>query len=473
MTARRAFALFTFAGRCGRSAFGLAALLGFALKIQVDRIVAGGSAFGVPWSFAFYTRFGGFARSVTHLSDADARFLATMLAVSLPFCWFGLSFVVRRLRDAGLPLWLATLFFVPIANIAFTIVLAIWPPAKPGDLPSKGAIPPRVAALLPSSRLGSAIAAIAITTTLGFATLVLGSQILAEYGWGLFVAAPFTQGALAAVLYGAKSSRSMAECVLVAVVSVVVAGAAMLLFAFEGVVCIAMAMPLALGFAVFGALVGYQIQQRIGGRESIASAIVVLVFAAPTIMGASVTYPSTAPIFEVTSTIDVAAPPSVVWKRVVAFPDLAPPTELPFRLGIAYPEGAKILGRGVGAVRYCRFSTGPFVEPVTRWDEPRLLAFRVARNPEPMQEWTPFAHVHPPHLDGYMQSLHGQFELQALPGGRTRLTGRTWYRHHLWPATYWSWWSNAIIHRIHLRVLDHVAELAEADVAAERAASAR
>ena len=45
--------------------------------------------------------------------------------------------------------------------------------------------------------------------------------------------------------------------------------------------------------------------------------------------------------------------------------------------------------------------------------------------------------------------------------GRTLLEGTTWYQHGLWPAEYWRWWSDAIIHRIHLRVLNHVRMLAE------------
>lgn len=32
------------------------------------------------------------------------------------------------------------------------------------------------------------------------------------------------------------------------------------------------------------------------------------------------------------------------------------------------------------------------------------------------------------------------------------------------PATYWRLWSDAIVHRIHLRVLRHIKQLAETDV---------
>jgi hypothetical protein len=59
-------------------------------------------------------------------------------------------------------------------------------------------------------------------------------------------------------------------------------------------------------------------------------------------------------------------------------------------------------------------------------------------------------------------SEKGQFSLTGLPGGRTRLEGTTWYQHTMWPATYWHLWSDYIIHRIHLRVLEHIRAEAEA-----------
>ncbi|MBI5201894.1 MAG: hypothetical protein HY925_09940, partial [Elusimicrobia bacterium] len=72
-----------------------------------------------------------------------------------------------------------------------------------------------------------------------------------------------------------------------------------------------------------------------------------------------------------------------------------------------------------------------------------------------MREWNPFGKVVAPHLEGYFQSTGGRFLLTRTPGG-TRLEGTTWYRHGLWPAGYWKLWSDAILHRIHLRVLRHI-----------------
>ena len=55
----------------------------------------------------------------------------------------------------------------------------------------------------------------------------------------------------------------------------------------------------------------------------------------------------------------------------------------------------------------------------------------------------------------------GQFQLMELPGGRTRLEGTTWYRNAIWPSAYWRVWSDYIIHRIHMRVLEHIKTEAE------------
>jgi hypothetical protein len=163
----------------------------------------------------------------------------------------------------------------------------------------------------------------------------------------------------------------------------------------------------------------------------------------------------------VNTSIDIDAPPGRVWAGVVAFSEIPPPREWLFRAGIAYPVRAVIEGEGPGALRHCVFSTGEFVEPIEVWDEPRVLEFSVRSNPAPMREWTPYSRIDAPHLEGYFVAERGRFLLTPLPGGRTRLLGSTWYRNAMWPMAYWRLWSDAIVHRIHLRVLGHIRAVAE------------
>ncbi len=78
-----------------------------------------------------------------------------------------------------------------------------------------------------------------------------------------------------------------------------------------------------------------------------------------------------------------------------------------------------------------------------------------------MREWSPYRTVNPPHLDGYFRATHGEFRLTPLPGGRTRLEGRTSYEVEMFPQVYWTLPANYLVQRIHLRVLRHIQALAE------------
>jgi len=164
----------------------------------------------------------------------------------------------------------------------------------------------------------------------------------------------------------------------------------------------------------------------------------------------------------VVSSIEIDAPPERVWPNVVGFSELPPPSEWLLKTGIACPLRAHIEGQGVGSVRYCEFSTGPFVEPITVWDPPKRLAFDVSKQPPSMREWSPYEIVYAPHTVGTMQSLRGEFRISALANGRSRLQGSTWYRLKMSPGAYWSLFADEVVHVIHLRVLRHVQSLSEA-----------
>jgi len=189
------------------------------------------------------------------------------------------------------------------------------------------------------------------------------------------------------------------------------------------------------------------------------ASLMVLILPALTVVDARV---APRPAHEVVTSIDIAAPPERVWEDVVRFSDLAPPTEWLFRVGVAYPERARIEGTGVGAIRYCEFSTGAFVEPITEWRAPQRLAFDVTAQPPTMTELSPYRSMQPAHLRGYFRATQGQFDLLPLPGGGTRLIGTTRYDIQMYPQTYWSLLADAVVGRIHARVLRHIKALAEA-----------
>jgi hypothetical protein len=445
----------------GRGTYALVGLLGFAFKHNLDRLVA---TFGFhrPWGlFNYWVPVRDVAR-ITQLGGSEAVFLGTMVAMSLPFIWVGVVLTMKRLRNAGLPTHLVALFFLPFLNLLFFLVLCLLPERDlSAESPKAQRKDSSFIRIFPESALGSAAVSLLITVPVGFGAAVFGAQVLTNYGWGLFVALPFTLGFAAALVYGIRQPRSMSGCVGVACLSVALLGAALLALAFEGMVCLIMATPIALPLGALGGACAYGVQKRRWLQTDAPVLLSALLVFVPGVEWAEHVAATPPPTSVVRTALDIQAPPERVWQQVVAFSEIAPPTEWMFRAGIAYPMRAEMVGNGAGAERHCVFSTGAFVEPITVWDEPRLLKFSVTSNPPPMEEWTPYSHIEPPHLHGFLVSEGGQFLLTPLANGGTRLEGTTWYRHRLWPAAYWQLWSDAIIHKIHLRVLKHIRDQAE------------
>ncbi len=298
------------------------------------------------------------------------------------------------------------------------------------------------------------ILSIALPCLLGWTLTYLAINIFAEYGFSLFLWLPIVLGATSTLMLAHKNSipRTKLRNNAFLVLSIFCLG--LLAFAWEGIICLIMAAPLGYVFTYFGFLIGFHFSKSNLKRQT-PTAIVVLLLSSTAFMAFEDNLEDTEDLRSVVTTIEIKATPGQVWKNVVSFPQLKDPTEFIFKTGIAYPINATIKGHGVGAIRHCNFSTGSFVEPITVWDEPTLLKFSVDEQPEPMKEIS-FYDIHPNHLHGYWVSKQGQFRLTALPNGHTLLEGTTWYVNKIKPAIYWTLWSDAIVHKIHERVLEHI-----------------
>jgi hypothetical protein len=217
--------------------------------------------------------------------------------------------------------------------------------------------------------------------------------------------------------------------------------------------------------AMFGGMLAQLIHGRENSQQATPSTYAVMLLSLPALLGVEHASPPPVPRFQVHTTIEIAAPPEVVWKRLIEFPRLTAPNEWPFRLGIAYPIEARITGEGLTADRECRFSTGSFKEPILAWEPSKHFAFAVSDEPLLMKETSPYENIHVRHLEDHdFQPERADFVLVPLPKGGTRLEGTTTYQNKMWPGMYWRLWTDAIIHAIHNRVFNHVKTLAEADV---------
>lgn len=392
----------------------------------------------------------------TKIDIGGSFFLLPLLVVwSLPFLWVGVSMSMRRAVDAKWSAWTGIFFFVPLLNYVMMLLLSVLPTdhgiTTVGE--STSPVETRLPRVLDATLFGAVIAA----AMLGFSVYAVDS-----YGGALFLGTPFAMGVVCAYRFNRVAFASVADTMKVVVFCFVVVAGVLLLTAAEGAVCLVMASPLALGIGALGGMMGRDLATRapLKARQAFIGALLFPLSAS--VEAGFAPDALTLPLREVRSSVVIQAPPHVVWEHVIAFPEIPEPSAWVKRSGIAYPIRAEIRGRGVGAVRYCVFSTGPFVEPITAWDEGRRLAFGVDSQPAPMAEWNPYANINPPHLDGWLISRRGEFRLVALPGNRTRLEGSTWYQMRLAPAPYWAIFGDGIIHAIHDRVLTHIKHNAEA-----------
>jgi hypothetical protein len=408
---------------------------------------------GVVWTPADYLL------SLANISSTKAsRFTMglsfTLIVWTIPFVWLGVLLSVRRAKDAGLPVWIVVGFFIPAVNYLLMAVLAGWPSTRP--LPTAEDYFPRTdeANQRLVARKGL-LAGVSAGLAAGLGSVVLGVLLINTYGVVMFLMTPFAVGLVSG--FAARRVDPRADLPLnVVMCTLGVVAAAVMVFAIEGLVCLLMAVPIAVPTAVLGGLVGHHMarDRRTAGAMSL---MLLLVPAGHGIDRAI--HPT--PIREVLTSIEIAAPPDIVWQHVVSFEEIRTPPEWYFRTGLAYPLRAKIEGTGVRAVRHCEFTTGSFIERITAWDRPYRLAFDVVAQPPPLQEWSPYRSVYAPHLDGFFRTTKGEFRLVELAGGRTRLEGRTWYALRMQPQSYWTILADAIVHRIHERVLEHIRSTTE------------
>ncbi len=298
--------------------------------------------------------------------------------------------------------------------------------------------------------------AIILTVTIAGLLTWWGIYGIGEYGIALFILTPLFIGFGSAILMGYNKQIAKRQATNVGFLALGFFTIGLFLFAIEGLICIAMAAPFGIILTYVGSILGYSVITK--AAHSAGKMMFVLIGIIPTTaLFEKQTIPE---LTAVTTAVEVNASAEMVWENVIEFPTLQEPTEFIFKTGIAYPINAEIEGSGVGAIRHCNFTTGSFVEPVTVWDAPRLLKFDVVQQPAPMKEIS-FWDINAPHLHDYFVSKQGQFKLIALPNGKIRLEGTTWYYHNIKPAIYWRLWSNYIIHKIHERVLNHIKVNAE------------
>lgn len=378
-------------------------------------------------------------------------FAPTIVIWSVPYIWIGAGMSIRRAADANLSPWLGILFFIPVLNYFLILLLSLKPSSDSETWQPQKA----------STDYRRVLTPLALTMLFAFCGAILSwytTNFLGTYAASLFVGAPLIGGLVQGYFMNMKAPQGSVKTAGYVAVTILLAHLLLLMFALEGVICLVMSLPISAALGAIGASFGQSIA-RFSRRSVFSPTLLVLVLPLMPYVESRIVEPHRDVVL---STIEINVPPEKVWPNVVKFSDLPPTNDWLFRLGVAHPVRARIDGAGVGAVRRCEFSTGAFVEPITVWNEPHQLTFDVEFQPEPMKELSFYDSVDAPHLHGYFRSIRGEFRLLPKENGKTVLEGRTWYEMDIQPGWYWQFYGRWFIHKIHLRVLDHIKTLSEA-----------
>lgn len=276
-------------------------------------------------------------------------------------------------------------------------------------------------------------------------------QMDSVLGFTMFIAIPLSMGMVSAWIWrplklsgGEIGKYSLCNTCLAIV------GSAFVLR--EGAICLIMASPLLLLVIWMGCALGNLILERTRGPLRMS---LLPLFAACLFYDAS---SGRNGLCDVTDSVRIKASPTQVWHAVNTFPPITgAPDYWLFRLGLPMPVQSKLEGRAVGAKREC-ILTGPLVfeEKVVAWKPREQLTFDITHQPDH------------PELTGHFKLTRGEFRLIDNKDGTTTLIGTSWYRLAVRPLWYFEMWADDAIRHIHLRVMNHIANVAQNQALAEK-----
>jgi hypothetical protein len=290
----------------------------------------------------------------------------------------------------------------------------------------------------------------------------LGTQLLQDYGLGLFLLTPFVLGFVSSIYLNYRKQYTLKKTWLTGVWSIAAGSCVLVLVAIEGVICIIMASPLLLLLGFLGSLTGYFVMKQLRARHKL-PVMLTAVFINPLFMLAEhqLSHNLVPPPRTVETRLLVHVGAKEVWQSLAAENNYQFDNLL-FKAGISYPMKTKLVHKDNCWFLSCAYNNGTIDMPVSKAEAGQELVFSLHDTPAPMKELTLYNNFHAPHLHGYFMVDEGRIRLIEQPNNTTLLVATTIYRHNIKPVHYWQLWSDALLDQVHFEVLNTIKTKAEA-----------
>lgn len=224
---------------------------------------------------------------------------------------------------------------------------------------------------------------------------------------------------------------------------------------FEGSICIILASPIMLALSSIGGIAAVSRAGRSQAKLPIALVLPWAVMGAESGMKPPVNFVTT------TTTIEIAAPPSVVWPLVVSVDSIRPSERRPAlfsSIGFPQPIAATLNHPGVGGMRTASFDRGVvFREVIIDWVPEKRIRFTIDASTVPSKALDEHVTIGGPYFD----VLTGTYELRPLSPSRTLLVLTSEHRVSTRFNLYATWWADRIMSSIQTNILYVLRERAE------------
>ena len=272
-----------------------------------------------------------------------------------------------------------------------------------------------------AARLRTWLVPVALGLTYGVvARLAFGLDATGEW-FGIMTLAfifvvPLALGALTVLWH--ETEPAWPRALFVPWLPTLLAIAASLVLAWEGLICAVVWIPAALIASTVGGLIGKLVFRSGRSPRTMALALAALpvVFAPMETQFAEPVHLRT-----VHDAIEIEASPAAVWRQIREVAPIGADEldgSLAYRIGFPRPIDARLVGEGVGSVRHATFEGGvTFVERVTEWEENAALGFTIDASAVPSTTFDQHVAVG----GRYFDVLTGRYVIEAVGPGRVVL----------------------------------------------------
>lgn len=292
--------------------------------------------------------------------------------------------------------------------------------------------------------------AVYLASTVGGVLMMTGSI-------AFLIGAPFVVGMLTVLIAPRQYKTKVAYALFMPAIPIAILSMFVLLFQFELIVCVCMALPF---LVPFGSLGGFLMSRYFVSREEASkphrmmgvALIPFLIFAV------EAQVPKTTDTYTVRTERVINADAATVWDTMINVPAITE-DEHPYifwhELGVPRPVEANLVGEGVGAVRFARYDNGlKLQEPVIIWEPDRRFVFDVVVDENAP---APFHQVGGELID----VLQVGFEIEPLADGRVRLHLTTDYELTTSLNFYGRLWFDYFLDELQTYILDIIETRAE------------